>query len=111
MPGIAMDLTATVLDAAGLAGTADSLDGTSLLPYLRKERPPLSRQLYWRADLYDFGKQRAIRDGHWKYVEHGNTQFLFDLENDVSERNNLFFEHADVVNRLRSDLQSWQESM
>ena len=111
MPGIAMDLTATILDVAGLPDATETLDGTSLLPYLRKEQQPLSRQLYWRADLYDFGKQLAIRDGKWKYVEHGNTQFLFDLENDVSERNNLFFEHTDVVNRLRSDLQSWQDSM
>ena len=111
MPGIAMDLTATILDVAGLSDATESLDGTSLLPYLRNEQPPLSRQLYWRADLYDFGKQQAIRDGKWKYVEHGNTQFLFDLEDDVSERNNLFYEHTDVVNRLRSDLQAWQDSM
>ena len=111
MPGIAMDLTATILDVAGLSDAAESLDGTSLLPYLRNEQPPLSRQLYWRADLYDFGKQWAIRDGKWKYVEHGNTQFLFDLENDVSERNNLFFEHTDVVNKLRADLDAWQDSM
>lgn len=111
MPGIAMDLTATILDVAGLLDATELLDGTSLLPYLGKEQTPLSRQLYWRADLYDFGKQRAVRDGKWKYVEHGNTQFLFDLENDVSERNNLFSEHPDVVNRLRTDLQSWQDSM
>jgi arylsulfatase A-like enzyme len=111
MPGIAMDLTATILDAAGLPDAAANLDGISLLPYLRQEQPPLSRQFYWRADLYDFGKQLAIRDGRWKYVEHGNTQFLFDLHADVGERNNLFYEHTEVVNRLRADLDAWQESL
>ncbi len=70
----------------------------------------MSRQFYWRADLYDFGKQLAIRDGQWKYVEHGNTQFLFNLNADVSERNNLFYEHTEVVNRLRADLDNWQKS-
>ena len=108
MPGIAMDLTATILDVAGIKEPLGSLDGVSLIPYLRKEQSPLPRQLYWRADLYDFGKQRAMRDGRWKYVEHGNTQFLFDLDADVSERNNLFYEHTDIVNRLRSGLDAWQ---
>jgi arylsulfatase A-like enzyme len=111
MPGIAMDLTATILDVAGLSDAAANLDGVNLLPYLRQEQPPLSRQFYWRADLYDFGKQLAIRDGQWKYVEHGNTQFLFDLNADVSERHNLFYEHTEVVNRLRADLDAWQESL
>jgi arylsulfatase A-like enzyme len=111
MPGIAMDLTATILDAAGIREPLASLDGISLLPYLRDGQAPLQRQLYWRADLYDFGKQRAIRDGQWKYVEHGNTQFLFDLDADVSERHNLFYEQTDTVNRLRSNLDAWEEKM
>jgi len=110
MPGIAMDLTATILGVAGITDPVASLDGVNLLPYLRQEQPPLSRQFYWRADLYDFGKQLAIRDGQWKYVEHGNTQFLFNLNADISERNNLFYEHTEVVNRLRADLDAWQES-
>ncbi len=109
MPGIAMDLTATILDVAGISEPLASLDGINLIPFLRKEQAPLPRQLFWRADLYDFGKQRAIRDGRWKYVEHGNTQFLFDLDADVSERNNLFYEHTDIVNLLRSDLDAWQQ--
>ena len=111
MPGIAMDLTATILGVAGITDPVASLDGVNLLPYLRQEQPPLTRQLYWRADLYDFGKQLAIRDGQWKYVEHGNTQFLFDLNTDVGERHNLFYEHTDVVNRLRADLDTWQDSL
>ena len=111
MPGIAMDLTATILDVAGIREPLAALDGVSLLAHLGQEQSPLDRQLYWRADLYDFGKQRAIRDGRWKYVEHGNTQFLFDLDADVGERHNLFYEHTDVANRLRADLDAWQERM
>lgn len=110
MPGIAMDLTATMLEVAGLSGATAALDGVNLIPLLRDEQPPPSRQLFWRANLYDFGKQRAVRDGQWKYIEHGNTQFLFDLDADVGERNNLFFEHIDIVNRLRADLDAWQEA-
>lgn len=111
MPGIAMDLTATILDVAGIREPLAALDGVSLLPYLGQEQSPLDRQLYWQADLYDFGKQRAIRDGRWKYVEHGNTQFLFDLDADAGERHNLFYARTDIVNRLRTDLDAWQERM
>lgn len=107
MPGIAMDLTATMLDVAGIDDAAASLDGITLIPYLRKEQPPIARQFFWRADLYDFGKQKAIRDGKWKYLVHGDTQFLFDLGDDISERHNLFYQEPDVVNRLRADLDAW----
>jgi arylsulfatase A-like enzyme len=107
MPGIAMDLTATILSVAGIDDAAASLDGVNLIPYFRKEQPPITRQFYWRADFYDFGKQKAIRNGRWKYIEDGNTQFLFDLGADVSERHNLFYQEPEVVNKLRTDLGSW----
>ncbi len=110
MAGIAMDLTATILDVAGVKDVAASLDGISLIPYLREEQPPITRQFFWRADSSSFGKQRAIRDGKWKYIEHGYTQFLFDLNTDVGERHNLFYQEPDVVNRLRTDLASWLEA-
>lgn len=107
IPGIAMDLTATILSAAGIEGPVASLDGVNLIPALRDEEPPPNRQFYWRADFYDFGKQKAIRDGRWKFVEDGNTQFLFDMNVDSGERRNLFYQQPDVVNRLRKDLGSW----
>ena len=110
MPGIAMDLTATIIDVAGIKDVASSLDGISLIPFLRKAQPPITRQFFWRADSSSFGKQRAIRDGKWKYIEHGNTQFLFDLNADISERYNLFYKEPDVVSQLRMDLASWLES-
>jgi arylsulfatase A-like enzyme len=111
MPSIAMDLTATILHVAGLADKATSLDGTNLIPYLRNEKPALNRQLFWQADFYGFGRQRAIRDGRWKYLEHDSTQFLFDLHTDISERRNRFYENPGVVNRLRADLDTWQDSL
>jgi len=107
IPGIAMDLTATILSVAGIDDPATSLDGVNLIPYLRNEETPPTRQFFWRADFYDFGKQKAIREGQWKYVEDGNTQFLFDMNVDVGERRNLFYQQPEVVNRLRGDLASW----
>ena len=109
LPGIAMDLTATIVDVAGVEGVLKQLDGESLISVLRKERAPPRRKFYWRSDTSAFGKQRAIRDGKWKYVEHGHTQFLFDLSSDLGERRNLFYKEPEVVSRLRRNLESWFE--
>lgn len=110
MPAIAMDLTATILHTAGLGETADTLDGIDLIPLPSERAQIMRRQFFWQADLYDFGKQRAILNGRFKYIEHGNTQFLFDLREDVSERNNLFYQYPDNANRLRTSLTNWQQS-
>jgi arylsulfatase A-like enzyme len=110
-PVVSMDLTATILHATGLSEQAASLDGIDLMPALRGERELPSRQFYWQGNFYEFGRQRAIRDGRYKYLEHGNTQFLFDLEVDVGERRNLFYEKQDELNRLRADLLRWQASL
>jgi arylsulfatase A-like enzyme len=111
MNGIAMDVTATILSAAGLADDAATLDGINLVPYLDGTRPAIARDLFGRADLYDFGKQRAMLEGKWKYVEHGNTQFLFDLSTDMSERHSQFSKQPAIVNRLRAKLDEWQDQM
>ena len=110
MPTIAMDLTATILNAARLGEIADSLDGIDLSPLPSERAQLMRRQFFWQADLYDFGKQRAILDGRFKYIEHGNTQFLFDLRDDVGERNNLFYREAEIANHLRTSLTNWQRS-
>jgi arylsulfatase A-like enzyme len=109
--GISMDLTATILSVAGIDDVEASLDGVNLVPYLREETPPPNRQFFWRADFYDFGQQKAIREGRWKYVEDGNTQFLFDMNVDIGERQNLFYRQPDIVNRLRQDLGTWIDSL
>ena len=103
-----MDVTATILSAAGLADAATELDGTDLVPMLDATQPPPDRLFFWRANFYGFGRQRAIREGHWKYIEHDSTQFLIDLESDLSERRNRFYEAPDVVNRLRARLDRWE---
>ncbi len=109
-PAISMDLTATILQATGLGASARGLDGIDLMPILRDDASMPSRSLYWQANHYEFGSQRAIRQGRYKYLEHGNTEFLFDLNKDVGERDNLFAEQADLRIRLRDALTSWQES-
>lgn len=106
--GIAMDITATILDVAGIDAGRGAIDGISLL---HATADPAARPLYWRAKLYNFGEQRAVRDGRYKYLEDGSTQFLFDIDDDSGERNNIFAQHPDEVNRLRALLGDWEDSL
>ena len=90
---------------------AAALDGLSMLEQLAGNSPVSDRSLFWRSDLYDFGAHRAVRQNRFKYVEHGNTQFLFDLDADSGERNNLFARYPDVVNRMRESLDAWEANL
>jgi arylsulfatase A-like enzyme len=110
-PGITMDLTATILSAAGARPPKDrQLDGIDLLPILRGEQKSTERTLCWR--IQRTGRhQKAVRHGRWKFVQDDVVEMLFDLENDVSERRDLAYQHPDVVRQLKKLLTDWEAEM
>ena len=103
---IAMDLTATMLAAAGQNEEALALDGANLLPILQNEEAEFTRPLFWR-----FGSMWAARKDNWKYVVDDGTQFLFDLDADIGERNNSFASHPEVASELRELLIEWNQAI
>ena len=109
--GITMDLHATFLAIAGVAAPREKpLDGIDLLPLLTGNAPR-ERTFYWRMDRSN-RKQRAIRQGKWKYLNDGNTMdLLFDLEADIGERVNLGYRHPEVLARLKGALKKWEDEM
>lgn len=111
-PGITMDLHATFLAAAGVVPpSAPPLDGIDLLPLLTGDGAPRERTFYWRMDRSN-RKQRAIRQGRWKYLNDGNTMdLLFDLAADPGERVNLGYQQPAVLARLKSTLAAWEAEM
>ena len=109
-PTIAMDLTATILAAAGRDREELELDGSSLLPVLRNEREVPSPPLFWRITS-QMNKMWAVRHENWKYVVDRGTQLLFDLEADIGERNNLFAARPEVARELRATLSEWEQSL
>ena len=106
---IAMDLTATILDVAGRGTETRGLDGVSVLPLIEKPDGTSDRNLFWRVDSI-VGPMKAVRRGKWKYLVDGGTQFLFDLDLDIGERNDVFAENRDVVRELRAALAEWEGS-
>jgi arylsulfatase A len=111
--GITMDLTASILSAAGVAPPPSYRpEGIDLIPLLEGRRT-VERTLFWRTQAA--GRlQRAVRRGRWKYLRDGGTrsgggyEFLFDLESDVGERQDLAATHPMMLSEFRKLLTAWE---
>ena len=111
--GITMDLSATFAAVAGAAKVpGHRFDGLNLIPLLTGEVPETSdRSFFWRIQRAN-RKMRAVRHGQWKYLDDGGTMdLLFDLKNDISERENLNFQHPEIVSDLKKRLADWEQEM
>ena len=107
--GITMDLGASILAATG-AAVPSNYDGMNLFPILEGRAPEVERTLFWRTDVGN-RSMRAIRNGDWKLVVDGNHLFVFNLRQDVGERNDLTSRRPDIANRLRPMLAQWEQEI
>jgi arylsulfatase A-like enzyme len=107
--GITMDLSATIVSAAGIPLPAE-FEGIDLMPILTGRAPMVPRTLFWRATAAN-RQQRAVRSGDWKLLVDANHVMLFDLKNDIGERNDLASTRQDVARRLRPLLAEWERSV
>ncbi len=111
-PNLTMDWTATMLHAAGLGDeiseSSHPLDGINLEPLFRDPQWNTERKLFWRMN---HRRQRAMRDGAWKYLAVGDHEYLFNVETDPRERANLAKRYPDRLSTMRSDWEAWAETM
>jgi arylsulfatase A-like enzyme len=107
--GITMDLSASIVAVSGGKVPAN-YDGINLFPILEGRTPEVERTLFWRTDVGN-RSMRAVRSGDWKLVVDGNHIFVFNLRQDVSERNDLTFRRTDIANRLRPMITRWEQEM
>lgn len=105
-PAITMDLSATILAAAGVP-IPQSMDGINLLPILKGEQPAVERTFGWRVDR-SRRKMKALRHGDWKYVQDDLVEMLFNLRDDIGERHNHYYERLDKVKELKAKLAEWE---
>jgi arylsulfatase A-like enzyme len=105
--GITMDLTASIVAAAG-ASPPDGYrpEGIDLFGLLQKGTA-VDRTLFWRLPAPPV-TQRAVRRGNWKYIDDRGQYLLFDLEADPGERHDVAQQHADLVRELRSLVAKWE---
>ena len=109
--GITMDLTRSILTAAGASLPAElKLDGIDILAIAAGGEPEQERTLYWRI-LNPPRRQSAIRSGDWKFVLDAGNPMLFDLRNDAGERVNLVSRHPAIVQRLFAQYSAWENEV
>ena len=107
---ITMDWTATILSLAGTkADPALPLDGQNLIPVCLGEKSVFDRTLYWR--LFQHTKQKAMRDGNWKYLQNEQGEYLFNLIQDPGEKNNLKEKFSDEFEKLKKKYEDWEKSV
>ena len=101
-PVITLDVAAT---ANALAGLPEDpvLDGVNLMPYLTGEKKGAPHEvLYWR-----WLGQSAIRKGKWKYLRSDDREYLFDMETDFEETNDVLKDNPKIATSLHADLKAW----
>jgi arylsulfatase A-like enzyme len=109
-PVSALDILPTALAAAGIATPAEAhLDGQNLLPLLKGETQPPSRDFFWCSGS-DEGWW-AVRSGDWKLVGEKDKLGLFDLSKDVSEANDLAKQMPEKVAELTKLHDAWLAEM
>jgi arylsulfatase A-like enzyme len=99
----AADFAPTFLDAAGIASSGKQMSGSSLLPWLRNERPT-----GWRDAIFSqmngvelYYTQRIVMTDSYKYIYNGfDYDELYDLKKDPHETVNLAFPDL-MANRER----------
>jgi arylsulfatase A-like enzyme len=110
--GMTMDLTASILAAAGIASLANYRpEGIDLIEPLRKGTI-VDRTLFWRLPAPPNAPgpttQRAVRRGNWKYLQDRGQNFLYDLNADPSEQHDVAQSHIALWQELRELAGKWE---
>jgi uncharacterized sulfatase len=105
-----IDILPTVVAAAGGTLPADRvIDGVNLLPFLSATaavQPP--RPLFWRDGPY-----RTVQDQGWKLIvaERPKKHWLFNLNEDPTEKVNLAARQPEKVAQLKALLEAHHANM
>lgn len=102
-----LDIMPTLLNLCGVKGPDDlTLDGSDILPVLAGETPSPRTEMAWerRSD-------KAIRTGHWKWVDSTRGGGLFDLSKDIGETTDLSASRPEKLAELKDRFARWRSEM
>lgn len=103
----ALEVFPTLVNAAG-AQLPDgvAVDGFDMLPVIQRREPSHRQSMFWERQG-EFG----ARVGKWKLVESRRGSGLFDLSEDIGEKNDLSNELPDVRERVAASYRAWARDM
>ena len=83
------------------------IQGLSLMPELKGEKLK-SRDLYFYRSYED--QYAAIMSGNWKLIKYRSGKYdLFNVVQDISERNNLIGQDFSIEKKLKRKLKKWEK--
>ena len=79
------------------------IDGISIVPTLLETKQNGNRQKKHEYLYWEFNGQTAIRIGNWKGLKKSKDEpfELYDLDNDIEEKNNVAENHPDIIARMK----------
>jgi len=101
------DFLPTCAQLAGLK-PPENIDGVSIVPTLlgNSENQKKHEYLYW--EFHEKQKKQAVRMGKWKlirFIPSGRVE-LYNLAEDLAEKNNVAQKHPDIVRKLKQIMAS-----
>ncbi|ARN56846.1 sulfatase [Sedimentisphaera salicampi] len=111
-PVISTDFYPTILEMAGLPARPEQhKDGKSLVPLLKGENMDRG-PIFWHYPHYSpqgCSPASAIRENEWKLIlwYEDSRKELFNLREDIGEKNNLADKKPEITERLFNKLLNW----
>lgn len=107
---LSMDLLPTLLDFFDQKSETKNMDGISI-----KENLFSQTKLPTRDVFFAYNNGSFIRSGDWKLIrkksKNGDNLELYNLSNDLQERNDLSTENPDLTNELLAKLKHWEKEV
>ncbi len=116
-PVTSTDFYPTILDIAGIDLIPEQhCDGISLRPILQDGGKMERNAIYWHYPHY--GNQggtpgSSIRKGKYKLIEFFEDMRLelYDLENDIEEKENIVHDFPEIASEMHRLLQKWRDAV
>lgn len=105
-----MDWLPTLCSIADIKINKDKFDGEDISDIWTGSNRTRDSALFWKSNNRNAAV--SMRDGKWKFHErrNGNPE-LYDLINDVEERNNVADKHPEVVMKLKKKIKTWEATL
>ncbi len=102
-----MDMFPTMASIAGAKLPDDlKLDGVDLLGVMTENKKLPERTLFWR-----FKKDKAVRKGPWKLLVRDGKTTLYNLDEDLGEKNDLARTNPKMLKMLKDELADWDREV
>ncbi len=103
-----LDILPTVARLSGMNLPTDiKFDGVDLMPYLTGKNQAIPHDLLFSR----YGLSKSVRQGNWKLFQNEGHNWLFNLDTDLEEVQNLANKHPNKLKELLSLFKDWESEM